>query len=39
MKPARFEYVGSRMEDEALTALAEHGDGAKVLAGGRVSSR
>lgn len=35
MKPARFEYVGPRSEGEALAALAEHGDGAKVLAGGQ----
>ena len=31
MKPACFEYVAPRSEDEALAALAEHGDGAEVL--------
>jgi CO/xanthine dehydrogenase FAD-binding subunit len=35
MKPARFEYVAPRTEDEALAALAEHGDRAKILAGGQ----
>lgn len=35
MKPARFEYVAPRSEDEALGALAEHGDRAKILAGGQ----
>ena len=35
MKPARFEYVAPRSEDEALAALAEHGDRAKILAGGQ----
>ena len=35
MKPARFEYVAPRSEDEALGALAEHGDDAKILAGGQ----
>ena len=35
MKPARFEYVAPRTEDEALAALAQYGDGAKVLAGGQ----
>jgi carbon-monoxide dehydrogenase medium subunit len=33
VKPARFEYVAPRSEDEALAVLAEHGDGAEVLAG------
>jgi aerobic carbon-monoxide dehydrogenase medium subunit len=32
--PARFEYVRAGSVDEVLTALAEHGDDAKVLAGG-----
>jgi carbon-monoxide dehydrogenase medium subunit len=35
MKPARFEYVAPRSEDEALAALAQHGDAAKILAGGQ----
>jgi CO/xanthine dehydrogenase FAD-binding subunit len=35
MKPARFDYVAPRSEDEALAALAEHGDGARILAGGQ----
>ncbi len=35
MKPSRFEYVAPRSEEEALNALAEHGDRAKVLAGGQ----
>jgi carbon-monoxide dehydrogenase medium subunit len=32
--PAAFEYVRAGSVDEALSALAEHGDEAKVLAGG-----
>jgi carbon-monoxide dehydrogenase medium subunit len=35
MKPARFEYVAPRSEDEALAVLAQHGDSAKILAGGQ----
>jgi carbon-monoxide dehydrogenase medium subunit len=32
--PAPFDYVRAGSVDEALAALAEHGDEAKVLAGG-----
>lgn len=35
MKPPRFEYDAPRSLDEALALLAEHGDEAKVLAGGQ----
>jgi carbon-monoxide dehydrogenase medium subunit len=35
VKPAPFEYVAPRSLDEALALLAEHGDEAKVLAGGQ----
>ena len=35
MKPARFKYYDPDTLDEALALLAEHGDGAKVLAGGQ----
>jgi carbon-monoxide dehydrogenase medium subunit len=35
VKPAPFEYVAPRAADEALDALAGHGDEAKVLAGGQ----
>src|SRR5262245_39178188 len=35
MKPPRFEYHAPRALDEALSLLARHGDGAKVLAGGQ----
>ena len=35
MKPAQFEYVRPESLDDALTALAEGGDEAKVLAGGQ----
>ena len=35
MKPPRFEYHAPRALDEALTLLARHGEGAKVLAGGQ----
>ncbi len=35
MKPAPFEYVAPRTLDEAVGALAEYGDEAKVLAGGQ----
>jgi carbon-monoxide dehydrogenase medium subunit len=34
MIPAPFEYVRARTVEEALTALVEHGDDAKLLAGG-----
>jgi carbon-monoxide dehydrogenase medium subunit len=34
MIPASFEYVRAGSADEALAALAEHGDEAKILAGG-----
>jgi aerobic carbon-monoxide dehydrogenase medium subunit len=35
MIPAQFEYVRPGSVDEALAALSEHGDDAKVLAGGQ----
>ena len=35
MIPAAFEYVAPTSLDEALQALAEHGDEAKILAGGQ----
>ena len=35
MKPAPFEYLRPASIEEALAALAEHGDDAKVLAGGQ----
>jgi CO/xanthine dehydrogenase FAD-binding subunit len=35
MKPPRFEYLAPTSLEEALAVLAEHGDGAKVLAGGQ----
>ena len=35
MKPARFAYYDPTTIEEALALLAEHGDGAKVLAGGQ----
>ena len=35
MKPPRFEYLAPTSLDEALAVLGEHGDGAKVLAGGQ----
>ena len=35
MKPPRFEYFAPTSLDEALGLLAEHGDEAKVLAGGQ----
>ena len=35
VKPPPFEYVAPRSLDEALALLAEHGDEAKVLAGGQ----
>ena len=34
MKPAPFEYVRPHTLDEALRLLAEHGDAAKLIAGG-----
>jgi len=33
--PAAFDYVAARSRDEAYAALAEHGGGARVLAGGQ----
>jgi carbon-monoxide dehydrogenase medium subunit len=33
--PAKFDYVAPASVEEALSALAEHGDGAKILAGGQ----
>ena len=35
MKPPPFEYESPRTADEALALLAQHGDSAKVLAGGQ----
>lgn len=35
MKPVAFEYVAPTSLDEAVAALAEHGEDAKVLAGGQ----
>ena len=35
MIPAQFDYVRARSVDEAVAALAEHGDDAKVMAGGQ----
>ncbi len=35
MKPVRFAYADPRSVDEALTLLGEHGDEAKLLAGGQ----
>ena len=35
MKPPRFEYLAPTSLDEALALLADHGDEAKVLAGGQ----
>ena len=35
MKPPNFEYLAPRSQDEALATLAQHGDRAKVLAGGQ----
>lgn len=35
MKPAPFDYLCAETLDEALEALAEHGDDAKVIAGGQ----
>ena len=35
MKPARFDYLRVASVDEAAAALAEHGDAARILAGGQ----
>ena len=35
MIPAQFDYLAPTTIDEALAALAEHGDDAKILAGGQ----
>jgi aerobic carbon-monoxide dehydrogenase medium subunit len=35
MIPAQFDYVSPTSVEEALAALAEHGDDAKVMAGGQ----
>ena len=35
MKPPRFDYVRAASVDEAIETLAEHGDDARVLAGGQ----
>src|SRR5207245_6877502 len=35
MKPATFEYVAATSLDEAVGVLAQHGDEAKVIAGGQ----
>ena len=35
MKPPRFDYVRAASVDEAIEVLAEHGDDARVLAGGQ----
>jgi len=35
MKPPRFDYVRAASTEEAIEALAEHGDDARVLAGGQ----
>ncbi len=35
MKPAQFSYIAPETVEEVLAALAEHGDEAKVLAGGQ----
>jgi CO/xanthine dehydrogenase FAD-binding subunit len=35
MKPPQFEYLAPASLEEALALLAQHGDGAKVLAGGQ----
>ncbi|MGE5303485.1 MAG: FAD binding domain-containing protein, partial [Alphaproteobacteria bacterium] len=34
MIPAAFDYIAPRTLDEAISALAGHGEGAKLLAGG-----
>ena len=35
MKPPRFDYVRAASVEEAIEVLAEHGDDARVLAGGQ----
>ena len=35
MIPAAFDYVAPTSVEEALSALAEHGDEAKIIAGGQ----
>jgi 2-furoyl-CoA dehydrogenase FAD binding subunit len=35
MKPAAFDYLAPETLDEALAALAEHGDDARIMAGGQ----
>ena len=35
MKPPRFEYVAAQKTDEAVALLAQHGDRARILAGGQ----
>jgi len=35
MKPSRFEYMAPRAEEDALALLGEHGERAKLLAGGQ----
>jgi aerobic carbon-monoxide dehydrogenase medium subunit len=35
VKPPNFEYLAPRTQEEAFSALAQHGDRAKVLAGGQ----
>lgn len=35
MKPPRFDYVAPRTAEEVLAFLAQHGDQAKILAGGQ----
>ena len=35
MIPAQFDYLAPTSVEEALAALAEHGDDAKILAGGQ----
>jgi len=35
MKPAPFDYVRAETREEALAALAEHGEAARILAGGQ----
>ena len=35
MKPARFDYHAPQSLDEAISLLSQHGDDAKVLAGGQ----
>ena len=35
MIPAQFDYLAPTSVEEALSALAEHGDDAKIMAGGQ----